>query len=363
MCEDAPVSRRDRALTIAAGRTLVTGDLATVSWLTGLEPEIEWGPSPFSVAPLAILEPDGRVRAIVSKDEAPRLADEVEASTFPGFAVEDVDRRAESLELALAALPGPGPFAVELTSLPGSLVQALAARGLDDVTIELQRARAIKDADELEPMRAAIRVADAGQAAARAAFRIGRSELEVWAETRAAMEAAAGGRIPVLADLVTGPRTADGGGPPGERRIDEADLLLVDLVPRLGAYWGDSCATVALGVPDDAVRRAHAAALEALEAAKAAVRPGARAGDVDRAARSVVESAGGSYPHHSGHGLGLTVHEEPRIVPGSERLLEAGMVVALEPGLYGDGWGLRVEQIVLVTGDGHELLSGHDLSL
>jgi Xaa-Pro dipeptidase len=357
------VSRRERALAIAGGRTLVTGNLATVSWLTGLVPEIEWGPSPFSAPPIAILDPDGRTRAIVSEDEAPGLADDVDALAFTGFAVEDADRGAESLELVLATLHGAGPLAVELASLPGSLVHALGARRLDDVTGELQSARGVKDGDELEAIRAAITVADAGQAAARAAFRTGSSELEVWTETRAAMETAAGSRIPVLADLVTGARTADAGGPPGERRIEAADLLLVDLVPRVGAYWGDSCATIALGDPDETLRRTHAAALEALEAAKAAIRPGVRAGDVDGAARSVVESVGGSYPHHSGHGLGLTVHEEPRIVPGSEHVLEAGMVVALEPGAYGDGWGLRVEQILLVTDDGHEVLSRHDLSL
>jgi Xaa-Pro aminopeptidase len=363
MCEDGRVLRRDRALAIAGGRTLVTADLATVSWLTGLVPEIEWGPSPFSAPPIAILDPDGRVLAIVSEDEAHELADDVEALTFTGFAVEDADRRAESLKLALAALAGAGPFAVELASLPGTLVHALATKRLDDVTGELQQARAVKDGDELEAIRAAIRVADAGQAAARAAFRPGSSELEVWTETRAAMEAAAGSRIPVLADLVTGARTADAGGPPGERRIEEPDLLLVDLVPRVGAYWGDSCATIALGEPSEVVRHAYTAALEALEVAKASIRPGVRAGDVDRVARSVVERAGGSYPHHSGHGLGLTVHEEPRIVPGSERMLETGMVLALEPGVYGDGWGLRVEQIVIVTDKGYELLSGHDLSL
>jgi Xaa-Pro dipeptidase len=357
------VSRRDRALAVARGRTLVSADLATVSWLTGLVPEIEWGPSPFSAPPIVILDPDGRVRLIVSEDEAGSVADDVEALPFTGFAVENADRRAESLELALAALPGSAPLAVELASLPGSLVHALAARRLDDVTGELQRARSVKDGDELEAIRAAIRVADAGQAAARTALRAGSSELELWTETRAAMEAAAGSRIAVLADLVTGARTAEVGGPPGERRIEEGDLLLVDLVPRVGGYWGDSCATIALGEPDETVRRAHAAALEALEAAKTAIRPGVRAGDVDDAARSVVESAGGSYPHHSGHGLGLTMHEEPRIIPGSERALEAGMVVALEPGSYGDGWGVRVEQVVLVADEGHELLSGHDLSL
>ena len=354
------MSRRERALELAAGRTLVTGDPASVAWLTGFAPDIEWGPTPFAVPAVAILEPGGRVRAVVSEDEAPGLAGDVEALTYPGFAVEDIDRRRASLDVVLAALPA-GPLALELSSLPGTLVRAVGARDL--VEIDLQSARAVKDADEIEAIRAALRVADVGQAAARAGFRAGASELELWAETRAAIEAAAGGRTPVLADFVTGPRTAEVGGPPGDRLVELDDLLLVDLVPRVGAYWADSCATVALGEPPEAVRHAHAAALEALEAAKAAVRPGATAGEVDHAARSVIEAGGGSYPHHTGHGLGLTLHEEPRIVPGSERTLETGMVVALEPGAYGDGWGLRTEQVVLVTDDGHELLSRHDLAL
>ena len=197
-------------------------------------------------------------------------------------------------------------------------------------------------------MRAAIEITDAGQAAARAALRGGATELELWTETRAAMERHAGSRLPVLADFVTGERTAEIGGPPTARAVGDGDLLLVDLVPRLGAYWADSCATVALGEPPDAAKAAHAAALSALESAKAAIRPGVRAGDVDRAARAPMEALGG-YPHHTGHGLGVTVHEAPRIIPGSEAELAEGMVLALEPGAYGDGWGVRVEQVVVVT--------------
>jgi Xaa-Pro dipeptidase len=351
------VSRRERALAIAAGRTLVSADPATVTWLTGHVPEIEWGPSPFSAPPIAILEPDGRLRAVVSEDEAGSLAVDVEPLTFPGFALEDVNRRAAAVAAALSTLSGTVTLAVELASLPGSLVRALGV-ALEDVSGELQSARAVKDGDELDAIRSAIRAADAGQAAARAALAAGRSELELWNETRAAIEAAVGARTPLLADFVTGPRTAEVGGPPSTRTVETTDLLLVDLVPRVGAYWGDSCATVALGEPSEAVRRAHTVALEALEAAKAAIRPGVRAGEVDAVARALL-----SYPHHTGHGVGVTMHEEPRIVPGSDRVLEAGMIVALEPGSYGDDWGVRVEQVVVVTPDGHELLSGHDLSL
>src|SRR5207244_1357556 len=180
----------------------------------------------------------------------------------------------------------------------------------------------------------------------------------LWTQVRAAMETAAAGRLPVLADLVTGPRTAEIGGPPTSRRIEDGDLLLVDLVPRVGAYWGDSCATVATAEPSAEVRDSHERVLAALEEAKSAVVPGALAGDLDAIAR-----AGISYPHHTGHGLGLTTHEQPRIVPGSEQELEPGMVLALEPGTYGDGWGIRIEQVVLVTEDGCEVLSGHDLAL
>ncbi len=357
------LTRRERALAIARGRTLVTGDLATVSWLTGLVPDIEWGPSPFSRPPLAILKPNGEVSAVVSEDEAAGLEGDVEAVTFPGFALEDVDRRRSALDVALAALPRNGELAVELASLPGSLVKALGDRELDDVTDELQHARAVKDDDETAAIRASIAVADAGQAAARAAFAEGRTELEVWADTRGALEDAAGERIPVLADFVTGPRTAEVGGPPSQRRIEQGEALVVDLVPRVGAYWGDSCSTVALGEPTERLQRAHAAAMEALDALKAAVRPGAVAGDLDQLARSIMEPAG-TYPHHTGHGLGLTVHEEPRVVPGSTSMLEAGMIVAFEPGAYAEEWGgVRVEQVLLVTDDGNEVLSGHDLAL
>jgi len=78
---------------------------------------------------------------------------------------------------------------------------------------------------------------------------------------------------------------------------------------------------------------------------------------------SIPSPRGLDYPHHSGHGLGADWHEEPRIVPGSDTVLEAGMVVAFEPGNYGEDLGVRVEQIVLVTDDGCEALSQHSLDL
>jgi Xaa-Pro aminopeptidase len=167
----------------------------------------------------------------------------------------------------------------------------------------------------------------------------------------------------VLADLLSGPRCAQVGAPPTPRRLRREDLVLCDLAPRHGGLWGDSCATWAVADPTPAGQQLHGAALSALAAARAALVPGARAGDVDEAARTVMRDAGFEYPHHTGHGIGFSAHEEPRIIPGGERVLEAGMTVALEPGGYRDGIGVRVEQVFVVTEGPPRLLSGHDLAL
>ena len=350
---------------MAGGRPLLSGDLATVTWLTGLATDIEYGPSPFTLPPLVILDSGGSLLAVVSEDEAGGVGQGVEIRAFPGFAVEDVDRSAEATRLARETLTGARAVAADVASLPGALVVALLGDGVDlvDVGDDLRAARAVKDADEVAAIRASTSIADAGQKAAREAAATGRTELDVWSQARAGMERAAGGRVPLLADLVSGERTAEVGGPPSDRALRDGDLVLVDLVPRLGAYWSDSCATVAVGEARPQVRRAHDAARAALERAVAMCRPGTRVADVDAAAREVVAEGGGTYPHHTGHGIGTSFHEEPRVIPVTDRVLEEGMVVALEPGSYGDRWGLRVEQVLLVTDGEPEILSGHDLSL
>lgn len=360
------VTRRERAAGLADGRPLLSGDLATVAWLTGLVIDVESGPSPFSAPPLVVVAPGGDVVAVASEDDAPTADAGVEVRSFPGFAVEDVDREAAATGAALELLGGARAIACDLASLPAPLVATLIRGGVElvDVAAALRAARAIKDPDELEGIKAAIALSDAGQAAARRGLEPGRSELELWGLVRGAMEREAGERVAVLADFVTGARTGDAGGPPGDRVLAEDDLLLADLVPRRGGWWGDSCATVAIGSVSDEVRHAHSAACEALERATELLRPGVIAGDIDATAREIVGAVdGGAYPHHTGHGLGRAWHEEPRIIPWSERRIEAGMVVALEPAVYGKGWGVRVERVVLVGEHGPEVLSGHDIAL
>jgi Xaa-Pro aminopeptidase len=246
-------------------------------------------------------------------------------------------------------------------TLPAAAFAALGAARPAGPALRLLGAT--KRRDEVEAVARAIAACDAGQAAARDATRAGAEELAVWTAARAAVERAAGSRVPLIADLVSGPRTAEVGGPPTRRTLADGDLVLCDLVPRVDGLWGDSCATWPVGAAPAAAERAHAAARAALDAALQRVRSGAAAREVDAAARSVLAEAGLECPHHIGHGLGFRSHEEPRIVPEGETVLAEGMVVALEPGAYGDGIGVRVEVVALVTAGEPRILSRHDLAL
>jgi Xaa-Pro dipeptidase len=345
--------RAARVLEAVGCDAFVASDPFTVVWLTGFAADETWGPNPFAVAPLAVVRADASVVAIVSEDEAPALdGSGCEVVAYEGFTMGPLDPYA-GRRAALASLGLRGRVAVEDGALPVPGVEAVQADAH-----ALRLLRAVKDDDEIARIRAAIVLCDVGQAASRAALRSGVSELEAWCEVQGAMEAAAGERIALLADFVTGERTAEVGGFPGARRVRDGDLALVDIVPRLAGYFGDSCATFAIGDAPAEVHSTHARCCEALEQGLAALAPGVRAGDVDALLRTSLE-----YPHHTGHGLGVSAHEEPRIVPGSETVLAPGMVVALEPGTYPGPWGIRVERIALVTDTGCEILSTHDLAL
>ena len=350
--------RRERALDVArraGAEVLLAARPGTVTWLTGFADEIEWGASPFALGPLAVVPPDGHPILVVSDDAAEAAAATgCEVSSYRGFSVEPIDAVGGATR-ALVAAVGTRRVATE----PGYLPVALAAAvEWVDAGDGLRLALAVKDADEIARIRGAIALCDAGLAEARASAAPGMTELELWTLLRGAIEREAGARTPIVADCVAGPRTGEIGGLPENRAMQEGELVLVDLAPRRDGYWGDSCATFALGEPSARAIEHHRAARERLERVLEAVRPGAVARDLDAIARDGLD-----YPHHSGHGLGADWHEEPRIVPGSATVLEPGMVVAFEPGSYGEGEGARVEQVVLVTDEGCEVLSKHSLEL
>jgi len=130
-------------------------------------------------------------------------------------------------------------------------------------------------------------------------------------------------------------------------------------------YPGDQTRTIVFdGTPTETYQTVHDTVRRAQQAALNAVKPGVTAGEIDHVARSVIDEAGYSdaFVHRTGHGVGLEVHEPPYLVAGNERKLEAGMVFSVEPGIYLDSFGVRLEDLVVVTEDGCERLNQSPLT-
>jgi Xaa-Pro aminopeptidase len=160
--------------------------------------------------------------------------------------------------------------------------------------------------------------------------------------------------------VAAGPNGALPHAEPGEREIGRGELVVFDMGAKVDGYCSDGTRTYATGDPGEEGRTVYATVLEAQLAALDAVRPGARGEDVDAVARKVIDAAGygDHFGHGLGHGVGLEVHEAPRLSPRSDDILAPGEVVTVEPGIYLPGkLGVRIEDFVVVTEDGYRNLS------
>jgi len=160
--------------------------------------------------------------------------------------------------------------------------------------------------------------------------------------------------------VAAGPRSALPHGVASATRMPRRGFVVLDYGVILNGYCSDMTRTVCIGRATSEQRRVYDAVLEAQLAAIAAVAPGRTAGEVDEAARSVLKRAGlGQYFIHStGHGVGLEIHESPRLAARQTDLLQPGMVITIEPGVYiGGKFGVRIEDMVLVTERGSEVLT------
>ena len=231
----------------------------------------------------------------------------------------------------------------------------------------IETERMVKDAAECDRFRSAGRLLAGVVPAALQLARAGRAEREVAADIERAL-AVAGFEDRAFETIVaSGPRSALPHARPGRRRLAAGDLVVLDFGGVYDGYCVDLTRTASVGEPGGQAARMHAAVLAAQAAAIAAVRPGVPSSAVDAAARGVLREHGlaEAFQHGTGHGLGLEVHEAPRIAqaarlqgPGADVVLEAGMVITIEPGVYlpGEG-GVRIEDDVLVTAGGYEMLT------
>lgn len=219
----------------------------------------------------------------------------------------------------------------------------------------LRRLRMVKDAAEIDALRKAGAAIDRVHARVPEFLVPGRTEADVAADIAEAIVAEGHSEVAFII-VGSGPNGADPHHECSDRELREGDVVVVDIGgPYEPGYNSDSTRTYSIGEPSPEVSRQYAVLQQAQRAAVAAVRPGITAEQVDAAARDVLAAEGlaEAFVHRTGHGIGLSVHEEPYIVAGNDLPLENGMAFSVEPGIYFPGqWGARIEDIVVVTEDG-----------
>jgi len=336
---------------------LLVTDETNVTYLTGFTGDSSY----LLVAP-------GRDRLITDGRYTQQLAEECPelelAVRTPGSKITDFTAEVAA-RLGLAALGIEADHVV--VSFYERLRQSLKSTPLASTSSLVESLREIKDEGEIQKIRAAVTVAEQAFARLRGTLRGEQTEKQVADELEHQIRLAGGtcGAFPSIVGV--GPRAALPHGRPVETsRLGDCDFVLIDWGARREHYHSDLTRVLVTGKLSPQVEALYELVLRAQQAAIAAIRPGAIMKDVDAAARNLLAQAGytSQFNHALGHGIGLAIHELPRLAPEQSRPLAAGMVVTVEPGVYLPDWGgIRIEDDILVTPDGHEVLTNVPTSL
>jgi Xaa-Pro dipeptidase len=346
-------------------------------WMRAHGADVAFLTNPVSIAYLTgfATNPHERLMALVLSDDravlvVPGLEEERAASVARGVSVVAWRDGGDPWAAVAGALAvARGRLAVEKGHLSLARWERLRelASGAEpvDAGAELARLRARKTPDEVARIQRAALITDQVTERAVAAVRAGLTELEVAAAID--REIASAGAQPSFATIVqSGPNSAQPHLGPSDRPLRPGELVLLDFGAAWEGYCADTTRMVVVGEPDLRQLEVHELVLAAHDAAVAAVRPGVTVGEVDEAARSVIRAGGlaDRFIHRVGHGLGLEAHEDPSLDPGGDAVLEEGMVVTIEPGVYIPGWGgVRIEDDLVVQAAGGRTLTGSDRAL
>lgn len=230
-----------------------------------------------------------------------------------------------------------------------------------DASEALGSLRLRKEEAEVQKLRQAVEIAQKAFKAVIPLIRVGISEKQLAAElTLELLRQGSAPELPFMPIISSGPNSANPHATPSGRALQPGDLLVIDWGATYEGYASDLTRTFALGEVDPELARIHNIVRQANVAGRAAARPGIPAGEVDKAARAVIERAGYGawFTHRTGHGIGLDVHEPPFMRGDNPQILEPGMVFTVEPGIYLPGrGGVRIEDNMLITQAGAECLS------
>jgi Xaa-Pro aminopeptidase len=248
----------------------------------------------------------------------------------------------------------------KLTVAQKKVFDAKGLCNLVELPDQMEGVRSKKDADELTCIRKAANIASSAFLEIMSDVEVGAREEEVALRLEFAIRKKGAEAVSFPIIVASGARGALPHGLASGKKIKKGDFVTIDYGAVYRGYCSDETCTVVFGRPGSRQQKVYQVVRDAHDRAISSIKRGVSAGRIDAAARRVVEKAGlGKYFRHgTGHGVGLAVHEDPRIAPGQNTILEEDMVFTVEPGVYIPGWGgVRIEDLVRVTNDGCELLS------
>ncbi len=355
-----------------------------VTYVSQFAVPVDFGPAAAQryIAPLAFFgvnqSDDGTSGLLVSDSygaEAKQASALAAVHMYPCFDLErEISPRTNFLDALRKMLTVAGienaaiKLAIEEKSLPAAAYKLLASEfpkvEMIDAGAALERARLIKTPRERDLLRAAAEVNRAGHEMLTAQCQeAGKSEFQMWHAVIDSMEQKAGKSLFVFGELVTGGRCSvvryPGG--PQHRTTGAGELALMDMSTRVDGYWSDCTNTIVIGgvEPTAAQKRYGVAAREAFYAAAETLRPGHRAHEAYDAATATFAKYGLEIGHYAGHQIGVTVNENPRLVPWEQTEIREGMVFSIEPGSYegeSGSVGSRMEKSVIVHQSGPEVI-------
>ena len=334
---------------------LLVTHLTNVRWLTGFT----------GSAGLVVVTPD-TVVVITDGRYTEQAADQLAAAGLgAGSGVTLEITSTDQRQIVADAVAGRSRIGLEADHVTWTAQRRYAEEWLADhdivaTTDIVESLRLVKDDAELARMAAAASVADVALASVRHRLLDGPTEAEFGLELDTAMRHFGATRPSFETIVGSGPNGARPHARPSSRTIREGDLVVIDFGAVVDGYCSDMTRTLMVGEPDDTQARMLAVVGEAQAAGVAAVAPGVPVADVDAACRAVIDAAGwgDAFSHGTGHGVGLDIHEAPRVGSTSTAELAVGQVVTVEPGVYlPEHGGVRIEDSLVVTADGSRPLT------
>jgi len=353
------IDRLNQMLSTSGFDALALNPGSTLTYLTGLHFHLMERPTVLLVVP-------GKVPALVlpELEVGKARSGEVELQTFSYG--DNPGNWHLAFEQATAALDMNGKrIGIEPTRLRylelKFIEQAAPQARFESADEIFSGLRMQKDSGEIERMRRAVKMAQQALLATLPMVKAGVTEKEIAAELfLQLLKAGSDTEIPFMPIVAGGPNSADPHAVPTDRPLQNGDLLVIDWGARCGGYCSDLTRTFAIGPVEPELQEIAAIVAQANSAGRAASQPEIPAGEVDRAARAVIDAAGygPQFFHRTGHGLGLDEHEPPYMFGENQLILAPGMTYTVEPGIYLTGrGGVRIEDNLVITASGSETLS------